>query len=242
MTKRNSRDAAPCGNPDTPIPEGLLYTREQLQTGMMPGLRPLIPAWHLVDGVIKMTYWHAVKYYGHTLMYAEKARIGCTFDEARTWVESYTHFRNRRLEDVLKWLLEAYPPFIQDIDKSFPQYRPWEMVRNRTSECPMPPMLEEVGHGAVVPHAVEDVIKPYVVLTSDQVLKKEYLTGIMLGEPGPFFEYVRSVGLEVMQARDESDAAMATGAGKQIRIHESIFNLAEMMIQDITKFLQRSRE
>lgn len=139
--KRNTNNAPACGNPDVPVPEGLLYTFEQLQQGMSPGYRPMIPAWHLVDGVIKLTYWHAIKYYCATLTLAHKAKHNCTNEEAKEFVESYFFFRNRALEEVLRYLLDAYPPFVEG-EKGFPQHRKWELVRNRTSECPQPPTEE----------------------------------------------------------------------------------------------------
>jgi hypothetical protein len=223
MAKRNN--AAPCGNPDLPIPEGLLYTREQLQHGMQPGFRPMIPAWHLVEGVIKLTYWHAIKYYAPVLTYAEKMRNNCTFEEAKEFIEGYIHFRNKKIEDALKWLLDAYPPFIRG-EEGLPQHRKWEMVRNRTSECPQPPIEEQI------------MIKPYVIPDASTVLKREWLTGIMRGEPGPFFEYLREVRDEAAHGRNEIHDIMQQGGGKTIHRLERIYNYAEMMVNDLNTFIK----
>lgn len=226
MIERSSSDAAVRGNPDTPIPEGLLYTREMLEEGMRPGLRPVIPNWHLVDGVLKMTYWHAVKYYAFTLCYAERARVGCTIGEAKEWVEGYQNFRNRRLEDVLKWLLEAYPPFVQGVDARFAQYRPFELVRNRTSECPQPPPGDEVPP-----------LKPYVLRSTDWYLKKSWLKGIFLGEPEPFFKFLRDERQELSEGIAYMTQLESMGHGKTVREVEPLINLAKIQLEDIDRFL-----
>lgn len=46
----------------------------------------------------------------------------------------------------------------------------------------------------------EPKIKPYVFRTADQILMREYLTNIMLGEPEPFFEYLTKECLETFEA------------------------------------------
>lgn len=223
--KRNN-NAVPCGSPDTPIPENLLYTREQLEKGMKPGSRPVIPAWHLVEGVIKLTYWHAIKYYSKVIIAAEKARLECTQEQAKEWVEGYHDFRNRRLEDVLKYLLDAYPPFIEG-EKALPQHRQWMMVRNRTSECPQPP-TEEVKE-----------IKPYVMKPGDWYLKKSAMIAIYEGEPEPFFEFLRHEVKELAEAFEHFKTAMSSGHGKTLRELESFSNTVKMMHNDIADFLAK---
>lgn len=188
-SKAKTKLAEAFGNDDVPFPEDLLYTLEQLKQGMAPGYRPLIPAWHLVDGVIKLTYWHAIKYYCATLTLAHKAKKGCTNEEAKEFVEEHFFFRSVALEEVLRYLLDAYPPYVEG-DEGFPQRREWELVRNRTSECPQPPVEE-------------DPIKPYKLRTADETLMRIYLKDIFEGEPDRFFEYLHKEVVEQHSGLEE---------------------------------------
>lgn len=216
----------PGSKQDTPIPENLLYTREQLEKGMKPGNRPTIPAWHLVDGVIKLTYWHAIKYYTKVLIAAEKARLECTHAQAADWVEGYHDFRNRRLEDVLKYLMDAYPPHIEGADRL---HRQWEMVRNRTSECPQPPADESSG--------IEN-IKPYVIPSSDERLKRMWLEGVMEGNPEEFWAYLRDVKAEFAEGFEHLRELLSKGGRDAGRL-ERMSNTVKMMHNDISDFIAK---
>lgn len=157
-----------------------LYTKDSLDAAQVPGNRPLIPAWHLVDGCVKMTYWHAIKYYCNVLVGAHMRDRSCTFGEAKEFVEQYLDFRNVRIEESLIYLLGAYPPFIEGEVDFPPRKRLFQLVRNRTSECPQPPAEEEVK-------------------TDDVVLRRENLGRIMTGDPELFFEHMRRVLIESHQ-------------------------------------------
>jgi len=120
------------------FPSTSLYSKEALEAARIPGSRPAIPSWHLVDGCIKMTYWHAVKYYSNVLISAHMRDRASTFGEAKEFVEEYHNFRNARIEDSLIYLLRVYPPFVMG-ERGFVRQRPIQLVRNRTSECPPRP-------------------------------------------------------------------------------------------------------
>lgn len=126
-------------DPNEPIfPVDPLYSKEAILSACFPGNRPLIPDWHLVDGCIKMTYWHAIKYYSNVLIGAHMRERGCSLGDAREFIEGHHFHRNARLEELLIYLLWEYPPYVIG-DHGFPRRRLFQLVRNRTSECPQPP-------------------------------------------------------------------------------------------------------
>lgn len=59
----------------------------------------------------------------------------------------------------------------------------------------------------------EPKIKPYVFRTADQMLMREYLTNIMLGESEPFFEFLDKECLESFEALTELKALIESGRG-----------------------------
>lgn len=205
-----------------------LYSRHALDKAQSPGKRPVIPNWHLVDGCIKMTYWHAIKYYSNVLIAAHMYdRPRTPFGEAKAFVEQYFDFRNARIELSLLYLLGAYPPFIEGL-KEFPTKRPFQLVRNRTSECPQPPVVK------VSP------IKPYVIPDANAVLKKAWLTEVMLGEPEPFFDYLFEFCVELKEGLEGLRDRMSKGEGKLTHHLEPIFAHGKMMSDDLIAWLTKN--
>ena len=117
------------------LPEDSWFTEDDFNQACIPGMRPYLPDFYLLNGELVLTYWHAVKAYRHVLVKMYRNRAGCTHAEAKDWVEGYLHFRNMNIEKALMFLLAAFPPYYQG-EEGFPKQRPFRMVRARSSEIP----------------------------------------------------------------------------------------------------------
>lgn len=83
----------------------------------------------------------------------------------------------------------------------------------------------------------EPKIKPYVIPTMDQILMREYLTGIMLGEPEPFFDFLRNYFVEHFEALQELRTQMETGSVHNQHMLEEIWMRQKPMHDDLLAWL-----
>lgn len=116
------------------FPENSIFSQETYVASCVPGYRPIVPEDWLLDGVLVLTYWHAIRLYKNLLTVLIINQNGDSEENKQVVIDA-CHFRNRRLEDAVKFLLAAYPPYVAG-SVGFPKPLEFRMVRLRTSECP----------------------------------------------------------------------------------------------------------